>query len=120
MYGPVKMPRSSFPRMPTLCEFQLLTSWLLSFLLFTSAVLLLTWPATCIMPNPEYEKERRASNTEADEGLANDDDAAVLAALGYKQEVAVTVDSPFDAMLTTSTAQEKLYNVRIPGLRCSF
>lgn len=72
------------------------------------------------MPNPEYEKERRASNTEADEGLANDDDAAVLAALGYKQEVAIIIVSPLDAMLTTSTAQEELYNVRIPGMKRSF
>lgn len=44
------------------------------------------------MSIPKYEKERRASNTVVDEGLTNEDDAAVLAALGCKQEVALTVN----------------------------
>jgi len=33
------------------------------------------------------EATRRASHDAVDQGLANEDDAAVLAALGYKQEL---------------------------------
>jgi hypothetical protein len=38
------------------------------------------------LPDPK-QTARRASHDAVDQGLANEDDAAVLAALGYKQEL---------------------------------